>query len=302
MYASRRSSQLVLSAPAKLNLFLEVLGKRSDGFHEIETLMYPVDLYDTLYFSAAADNRLTLEVERAVGEDAAEPLPPAEHNLVIRALELLRADAGCERGAHVRLIKRIPLAAGMAGGSSDAAAALAAGNQGWQLGYSREQLAVLAARLGSDVPFFLHDGPAVCRGRGEQIAPSEPFCRLNIVVIKPREGLATAAVYKACRAAGRPQTSAALQQALAEGNLRAIGKRLHNRLQEAARELSPWIERLEREFARLDVVGHAMSGSGTSYFGVCRSARQARHVAGRLRSRGIGRVYVLCTCRQEIAN
>lgn len=300
MYVSRRSSQVVITAPAKLNLFLEVLGKRSDGFHEIETLMVPVDLCDTLALQVAPSADITLHVETAIGYD--EPLPAPEQNLVVQALELLQNHAGCQQGAQVRLVKRIPSAAGMAGGSSDAAAALVAGNLGWNLGYTLDDLAILAAELGSDVPFFLYGRPAICRGRGEQITPSKRFVPLHLVVIRPPDGLSTAEVYRACRPAQHPQPVEALEQALFDGNLAQIGGRLHNRLQGAAQSLSPWIARLQAEFARLDVAGNLMSGSGTSYFGLCRSARHARQVAGRLRSRAMGRTYVVRTCRQEIAN
>lgn len=264
--------------------------------------MCPIDLYDTLYFRDEAQGSLTLEVERVASEEADEPLPPPEQNLVIRALELLREDSGCRQGARIRLVKRIPMAAGLAGGSSDAAAALVAGNLGWRLGYSRERLAMLAARLGSDIPFFLLGSPALARGRGERLESCRRNFPLWFVIAKPPAGLSTAAVYKNCAPSDQPRTVGPLVEALERGNLGESGKQLWNRLQPTARTLSPWIERLEREFAGLDLPGHLMSGSGTSYFGLCRNGAQARALAGRLRQRGIGQVFMARACRHEMVN
>lgn len=300
MHVWPASAELVIAAPAKLNLFLEVLAKRNDGFHEIETLMCPVNLYDTLYFRDEPRGPVTLRCELSIDQrattTAGEPLPVDAENLAFRAIQELRQESGCHRGAALRLIKRIPIAAGLAGGSSDAASALIAANVGWGLGYSRSRLAEIAARLGSDVPFFLTGGMAVCRGRGERITPIRQFFPLHFVVVRPPAGLSTATVYQSCRAAPQATDIHPLLEALETGNLSEIGRRLHNRLQPAARELSPWIARLETEFARADVVGHLMSGSGSGYFGLCRSARHARRVAGRLRNREIGRVFAVRTC------
>ena len=194
-------------------------------------------------------------------------------------------------------MKRIPAAAGLGGGSSDAAAALVAANLGWKLGLSDAELAAAAAQLGSDVPFFLSGGPAVCRGRGERIEPVEELGALDFVVARPPAGLATAAVYDACRPAERPRVLAPLLEALGGGDRSRAGKLLWNRLQPAAERLSPWIARLREAFAKEDFLGHRMSGSGTAYFGLCRHARQARRLARRLLAGGVGGVFAVQTCR-----
>jgi 4-diphosphocytidyl-2-C-methyl-D-erythritol kinase len=220
-----------------------------------------------------------------------EELPTGNDNIAVRAVELLRRRAGVERNGAIRLTKRIPSAAGLGGGSSDAAAALAAANLTWNLGWTRERLLPLAAELGSDVPFFLHRGPAICRGRGEQVTQVRRFGELFVVVVRPPQGLRTAAVYQA----SRPRTGATAVGAMPvhERLLSRDWRRLeiYNALTPAARELSPWVERLEREFAGTGCLADGMSGSGTSWFGVCRSARHARCVSGRLRSRQLGRVF-----------
>ncbi len=331
--------------PAKLNLFLEVLGRRADGYHELETLMVPVSLWDWLSFSSlppgAAHESGTIESgpgqlgshasaivfsgqwasqgwggdqdhspspptassSRGAGPDGSSnqhPIPQGADNLVVKAVELLRRRAGTDAGATIRLVKQIPLAAGLGGGSSDAAAALAAANVAWRLGYSARELMPLAAEVGSDVPFFLARAAAVCRGRGERVEPLGPLALCHFVIVQPPEGLATADVYRRCRPAASPQTSgalvAALIAALCRGDLCAAGRHLHNALQPAAEQLSPWIARMKEDFDRLGLAGHQMTGSGASYFGLCLSARQARRAGARLRSLGWRNVYVVSGC------
>jgi 4-diphosphocytidyl-2-C-methyl-D-erythritol kinase len=289
-------------APAKLNLFFEVLAKRTDGYHEIETLMCPIDLYDTLYFRETTSGEVELTCERAVesagrNERPATPFPQGRENLVFRAVELLRERAAVTRGAALRLVKRIPTEAGLGGGSSDAAAALCLANRGWGLGWSTADLLPLAAELGSDVPFFLTGAAAICRGRGERVTPLRRLPSLHFVVVRPPAGLSTATVYGRCRPADVPADACPLATALERGDLAGVGRRLLNRLEPAAESLCHWIGRLRREFMQLDLLGHAMSGSGTSYFGLCRHARHAGRIARRLQAYGLGRVFAVRTCR-----
>ena len=151
-------------APAKLNLFLEVLGRRPDGYHEIETVMVAISLCDTLTFRDDPSGAIRLRCS-----DPA--LPVGADNLVIKAADRLREATGCRRGAEIDLTKVIPAQAGLAGGSSDAAATLAALDRLWDLRLAPERLDALAAEVGSDVPFFNHVPAAVCRGRGERVEP-----------------------------------------------------------------------------------------------------------------------------------
>jgi 4-diphosphocytidyl-2-C-methyl-D-erythritol kinase len=230
-----------------------------------------------------------------------EPLPSASDNLVVHALERLRQCAGVTRGAQVSLSKRIPSAAGLGGASSDAAAALMAANQAWGLGWSSDRLAELAAELGSDIPFFLGSGAARCLGRGEKIESLSELPTLHFVVVRPSEGLSTAAVYRACAPSKTPGSSRGLVEAWRAGDWGRLGRMLHNGLQEPARQLSPEIARLQSVFHRCNVLGHQMSGSGTSYFGLCHHARHARQVAGRLQSQGLGAVYCASSERSLVS-
>ena len=161
----------------------------------------------------------------------------------------------------------------------------------------------MAARIGSDVPFFLAprtrgSAMAVCRGRGEQIEPLASMPKLHFVLTRPPEGLSTPRVYQRCQIPSRPVSVEPLIAALRRGDPLA-GRLLMNRLQRPAAELSPWIRRLSALFAQMDCIGHQMSGSGSSYFGVCRSARQARCLASRIRAAGYGLTFHVSTVPQS---
>jgi 4-diphosphocytidyl-2-C-methyl-D-erythritol kinase len=303
MYVRKVGTRVLIDTPAKLNLSLEVLFRRSDGFHEIETLIVAVSHCDTLELTPTDAPQISLACRWATGFAAlaaagTDPLlgdlPQGEENIVWRAVDRLQKRAGIARGAAIQLTKRIPAASGLGGASSDAAAALVAANIGWRLQWPRERLAEVAAEIGSDVPFFLTRGAAICRGRGEQIEPILPT-RLHVVIVRPPAGLSTPRVYQACRPVASPIKSDSLAAALRRGAVAAAARMLNNRLEEPASQLTPWIGRLRQEFSRLDVLGHQMSGSGSSYFGICRHGRQAGRVAARLRSRGVGMVFAAAT-------
>jgi 4-diphosphocytidyl-2-C-methyl-D-erythritol kinase len=307
MYVRKLGTRTLIHTPAKLNLSLEVLGRRSDGFHEIETLMVAVTIFDTLEFEPSETGQIDLSCRWGHGwsarirggrgvsaESSMDEVPGGSENIVWRAAWRLRERAGVSSGAKIRLTKRIPAAAGLGGASSDAAATLLAANLGWQLDWSREQLSAVAAELGSDIPFFLGRGAAICRGRGERIEAIRP-ARLHVVVVRPPVGLSTPEVYAACRPADSPQSTRPLADALASGQVAAASGMLNNRLEGPASRLTPWIARLRAEFQRLDVLGHQMSGSGSSYFGICRHGRHALRVAARLRSRQVGMVFAAAT-------
>ncbi|MCL5959315.1 MAG: 4-(cytidine 5'-diphospho)-2-C-methyl-D-erythritol kinase [Chloroflexi bacterium] len=181
------SSTITCSAHAKINLTLEILGKRPDGYHEIASLMQALALHDQLTFTPAKNLFLRSNVAELETED----------NLIFRAARLLHNELGVSKGAAVDLKKRIPLAAGLGGGSSDCAAALRALDELWNLGLSVDQLIELGSRLGSDVPFFFHGGTALVEGRGETVTPLPPFPFHWVVLVTPRVELAekTRALY-----------------------------------------------------------------------------------------------------------
>lgn len=267
----------VVTAPAKVNLFLEVLRRREDGYHDLVTCMVPVTLADSLTFAPA--ERLSLSCD-----DPA--LSAGPDNLIWKAAQLLRQETGFAAGATMALTKRVPVAAGLGGGSSDAAATLQALNRLWNLQLPRPRLAELAARLGSDVPFFLHHSSAWCTGRGEQVRPFPLATELTFVLLKPAAGLATPAVYGQTQVPAQPRGSEAMRQALAAGDPQAIGAALFNRLQAGAERLCPAVTSL-RHWIETTVPpelywGHVMSGSGSSYLVLCRGEASARQLINML--------------------
>lgn len=303
MHFRRLATHLELSAPAKINLFLEVLARRTDGYHEINTVLSAIRIFDTVEFVATDNPEIVLECRWAHGlaaQDAAaarpqvpaqelalDPIPLGPKNLAWQAAQLIRNRSGISLGARISLIKRIPAAAGLGGASSDAAAVLRAANLAWRLNWPHEKLVAVAAELGSDIPFFLASGSAVATGRGERLSAVR-LPPLHVVIVKPPVGLSTPRVYAACQPRAAATGTDALLKLLAAGKSAQAAQHLVNDLQPPAARLTPWIEKLRHAFERQPVLGHQMSGSGSSYFALCRSARQARRLAATLRARDVG--------------
>jgi 4-diphosphocytidyl-2-C-methyl-D-erythritol kinase len=276
MHASTYLDDVVMWAPAKVNLFLETLGKRPDGYHEIATLMVAVRLYDSLVFRESQDLTLRCsDATLAVGPD----------NLVLKAAKLLQERTGCKKGAAIRLIKRIPMAAGLAGGSTNAAATLLGLNRLWQLGLSSGDLARLSAGIGSDIPFFFYTPAAWCTGRGEIVAPVKLPIPLHFVLLCPAFGLATASVYKNVAIPPHPMSGDEIKLAFAQGDVDSIGQLMHNRLQTAAQTIEPRVAEYARMLAETSPAGSLMSGSGSTLFALARSADDAERIAAALRTR-----------------
>jgi 4-diphosphocytidyl-2-C-methyl-D-erythritol kinase len=269
---------LVVAAPAKLNLYLEVLGKRADGYHDLETLMVGVNLYDTLEVRPRADDRVLLTCDRP-------DLPTGPDNLVVKAASRLRLRAGRpELGADLHLTKRIPAQAGLAGGSSAAAAALLALNRVWGLNLSRATLALVAAGVGSDVAFFLSLPAGWCTGRGELVAPEPPGGGFPVVLVLPPVGLSTPAVFHRLVVPAAPRSGDAVRAAFRAGDAAALGAALFNRLEAAAFGLAPEVERVSRRLDALGPAGCLLSGCGSAVFAVCRDDEEASRVAAGVRA------------------
>ena len=262
-------------APAKLNLYLRVLGRRPDGYHEIETLFERIDLADELTIEAHPDRLLLTCTDPA--------LSCGEDNLVLKAARVLQQVSGTSRGASLHLLKRIPIAAGLGGGSSDAAAALLGLNQLWGLGLGPGRLQELAATLGSDVPFFLCESPwAIGRGRGETCEPLESSRQLAQVLVVPDAALSTKEIYAASRfglTASAPSISM-IRHAFSNGPaLAGLAQGLWNDLEPEAIRRCPVISVIQTHLRDLGCLGTRVSGSGPAVFGLCRDARHAQRVA-----------------------
>ena len=292
---------LTMLAPAKLNLFLRIVRRREDGFHDLETVMTAIDLFDTLSFEACESGEISLQVvmagSRNLHRHSPATIPTGADNLVIRAARLLKDYAGTTCGARITLIKRIPSAAGMGGGSSDAAATLAGLNRLWNLSCPRGELIRLAAELGSDIGFFLGgSSTALCRGRGELIEPLRLPADFHFVVARPYSGLSTPEVFRRCRPDETGQSVEGFIRSLEQSGLSRTVRLLHNGLQSPAESLNDEVRQLRQHFNKLPVLGHQMTGSGTSYFGVCASSRHAGMMAARLRAAGVPWVHVARNC------
>jgi 4-diphosphocytidyl-2-C-methyl-D-erythritol kinase len=273
----RTASAVRVWTPAKVNLFLEVLARRSDGYHDLATLMTAVSLYDTLEFTEDNTGATALHCDHP-------SLSTGPDNLVCRAVDLVRRESGRSDGVDIRLWKRIPMAAGLAGGSSDAAATLAGLNRLWCLGWDRAKLVRLGAELGSDVSFFVAAPAAWCTGRGERIEPLRLGRTLDFVLVSPAVGLSTAEVFRGVTVPTEPRGGAAIRQAAIAGDVRELGRLLHNRLQPAAERLCPDVAGLYARLSGLGPAGQLMTGSGSSLFALCRDPSEALSLARALRS------------------
>ena len=279
-------ADLCVRAPAKINLHLEVLGLRPDGFHELAMVMQSIDLADSLRMRPTADGQISLQCDRA-------DLPTDSSNLVVKAAEMLRARSGfAELGAQIVLEKRIPIGAGLAGGSSNGAAALLGLNELWGLGFKSHQLHSMAAELGSDMPFCLDGGTQLCFGRGEQLEAlpfnsSEPPALL--LIKHPEVSVSTPWAYGRCKElrgdfyleaeADFEQRRQALRQAPLLGAIAGNGSwpPLRNDLQAV---VEPDVETVRQGLALLrqseQPLAVAMSGSGPTLFALFPGVDQAR--------------------------
>jgi 4-diphosphocytidyl-2-C-methyl-D-erythritol kinase len=281
-------NSVVIAAPAKLNLFLEILRKRPDGYHDLESLMIAVDLFDTLEVRPGPAGEITLTCEPP-------GLSTGPENLVVKAAILLRSHVGKpDLGATIRLTKRIPTQAGLGGGSSDAAVTLLALNKIWKLALTRDELAAMGAVIGSDVAFFLTPPAAWCTGRGEVVSTESVGRPLDFVLVCPPLGLATADVYRRLTVPSAPVRGEAVRQAVRVGDPEALGRAMFNRLEEPAFALSPAVVHIHGRLAALVPDGVRMSGSGSAVFAVCRSRDEATRVAAAFRR--VGPIAGLETC------
>ncbi len=290
----RRSALAVqVWTPAKVNLFLEVRARRPDGYHELATLMAAVSLYDTLEFTEETTGATALHCDHP-------SLSTGPENLICRAVQLARRESGRSDGVGIRLWKRIPMMAGLAGGSSDAAATLAGLNRLWRLGWDRDKMVRLGAELGSDVSFFFAAPAAWCTGRGEQIEPLRLGRPLDLVLVSPAVGLSTAEVFRGVTVPAEARDGAAIRQAATMGDVRELGRQLHNRLQSAAERLCPDVAGLCARLSGLGSAGQLMTGSGSTVFALCRGPEEALSVARALHSArdelGGARVCVVRSC------
>ena len=278
MQLERTTAGWVAETPAKINLFFEVLGKRSDNFHEIVSVAVPIQLFDTLSFEVTDDPKIHFECF------GGKEIPLDDTNLVVRAAASIQQRFHVRQGAVIKLTKRIPSQAGLGGGSSDAAATLRLASRVWNLDIPDTELVPIAAEIGSDCPLFFHEGPSLSTGRGEriQLLPSIPT--LWFVLCKPPEGLSTANVYAECMPLhdGQFRRHDDLLTALSQGNVQQMGQNFFNRLEVPAKKLWDRFDAVKRQLSEAGCLAVQMSGSGTAFFGLCNNETHSQEVFQRL--------------------
>jgi len=265
-------------APAKINLTLDALHKRPDGYHELEMVMTTIDLYDRI--DLVALDHTTIQLESSSGL-----VPQDERNLAYRAAALLREKMGIRRGVRIYINKQIPVAAGLAGGSSDAAATLRGLNRLWGLHLRDEELAQIGAEIGSDVPFCVYSGTALAKGRGEILTPLTPPPPCWVVLAKPSHGVSTADVFgrlKVQEIKEHPQT-AKMIQALEERNFDAIVGNLGNVLEPVTMEMHSSVRKIKEQMLKFGADGVLMSGSGPTVFGLVKKESRAKRLVNSLK-------------------
>ena len=260
--------KLVYKAPAKINLFLRVTGKRDDGFHEISSLFSMIDLYDLLEVEPADDDNITLTQD-------SDDLTAGEENIIFKAAMALRQEAGLKMGAKINLKKNIPISAGLGGGSSDAAAALICLNRLWDISLSRSELAKIGESIGSDIPFFLGSAASWVTGRGEKLKPISVSKTLPLLLVKPAFGISAGDAYRGSDFNYGPvKNGEAIIEDFITGSPTKIAGNLVNDLEPWAMETYPALVALKEKIKETTPLGVLMSGSGSTLFGIYENERE----------------------------
>lgn len=269
--------KLLVKAPAKINLSLDVLYKRPDGFHEVEMIMTTIDLADRVELTLLEQDKIhILSHNRYVPDD--------QRNLAFQAAQLLKDRYQVKKGVQITIEKTIPVAAGLAGGSSDAAATLRGLNKLWELGLTLDELAVLGSEIGSDVSFCVYGGTALAKGRGEMITdlPAPPTCW--VILAKPYIGVSTAEVYRRLDLNGmqHPQIGE-MVKAIHNNDYQGVCENVGNVLEDVTLKLHPEVAQIKEQMKRFGADAVLMSGSGPTVFGIVQHDSRMHRIYNGLR-------------------
>jgi len=269
--------EIMEKAPAKINLGLDILGKRPDGLHELAMVMASIDLADRLYLEEIPENKILIETNKAF-------LPTDKKNHVYEALELVKERFEIDKGLRVKIHKEIPVAAGLGGGSTDSAAALRAVNRLWDLGLSIEELAALGAEVGSDVPYCVHGQTSLVEGFGEKITPIAPMPQCWVVVVKPRMSVSTRTIFAqiVMEDLYHPDI-AALVSAIEANDYQKMTENLGNSMEVVTIRKHPIIQQLKDRMLKYGADAALMSGSGPTVYALCHKYSRAKHVYNALK-------------------
>lgn len=279
-------------APGKVNLQLAVGPVGQDGFHPLATVFQAVDLYETVTAVVRDDDHITLAVDAVPAlAGSLDGVPLDQSNLAWQAALAVRDRFGVDAGVDLHILKGVPVAGGMAGGSADAAAAVVACTEAWEVGASRADLHELCSMLGSDVPFSLHGHTAVGMGRGDQLSPAMTRGEYHWVFAVRHGGLSTPAVFRefdrltqASAVPQRPEIDPDVMRALSLGDPALLGRAMSNDLQRAALSLEPSLERTLDAMREADALGAIVSGSGPTVAGLARSRQHALAIAAHVQA------------------
>lgn len=256
-------NSIILKGRAKINLTLDVVGKRDNGYHDLQMIMQSINLHDTVYIRKTKTEGIRLKTNYVW-------LPTNEKNIAYKAAQLFFEESGVKGGVVIEITKRIPVAAGLAGGSTDAAATLVGLNRLYETRFSKEQLMEMGLKLGADVPFCIARGTMLAEGIGEVLTPLKPMPQTYVVLVKPPVSVSTAAVYgslKLDQIKVHPQTEVVIE-ALANNDVETIATHMANVLEEVTIPMHPIIEEIKDGLMEKGAIGAMMSGSGSAVFGL----------------------------------
>lgn len=262
-FLQRRSmmKEIIIESYGKINLGLDVLYKRQDGYHELNTIMQQIDLSDTLTLSEIKED-IVLECNE-------KDLPLDSTNLVYRAWKKIQEKTGINRGIQIGIHKKIPIAAGLAGGSSNAAMVLKGLNELWQLNLSEEELKQMGVELGADVPYCIMGGTALAQGIGEKLTKLKSFGGKNILLVNPGISISTDDVYKNLKLSNKPKLDTEkIISFMEKEDLKSLGENIINVMEEVVIKQHPIISEIKKDMMKSGALGSLMSGSGPTIFGL----------------------------------
>ena len=266
--------KIILNSHGKINLSLDVLYKRDDNYHEIESVMQEISLKDILTFTDR-EKDILIEVDN--------PQVPVDfHNLVYRVWEKMKLYTGIDRGIHIKIEKNIPVSAGLAGGSSNAAATFKAINQLWELNMSDRQLMELGISIGADVPFCIMGGTALARGIGEKLTTLKSFRDVNILLCNPGIEISTAYAYSKLNLKSKRLNTKLLLEAIDKGHIENVAKNIGNKMEDVIIEKYPIIEEIKDSMIEGGALNSLMSGSGSTVFGIFKDLEKMKLTEARL--------------------
>lgn len=281
------NNHITLKARAKINIALNVIGKRADGYHNLKMIMQTTNLYDTLSIKKSEDGKITLKTN-------SNKIPSDENNLVYKAAAYLKNAYSIKDGILIELVKNIPAAAGLAGGSADCAAALTGIKALFNLPISDKDLKKAALSLGADVPYCLIGGTVLAEGIGEKLTPLKPFPQMYVLLAKPNIDISTAAVFKAfdpSKVKNFPDVEKIIY-GIEHGDIKYICENMHNVLESVTIPLCPIIKDIKQEMLDNGALAALMSGSGPTSFGLFSSKEDCLCASNKIKNKfGIQECY-----------